>query len=80
MESKVSAMKEEWKGVSFNIKDHGDSGIGILCDLEGIKTKLEDQMVKMQAIRGTQLGNTLETEAKVHTDVIRFRRHKLPLR
>lgn len=50
----LKRMEEEWGHMNFDTKDYRTSGTRILCSIDEIQQLLDDQIVKIQAMRGSR--------------------------
>ena len=46
-------MREDWAPLIFTLVDYKDTGTRILSSLDEVQTLLDDQIVKVQTIRGS---------------------------
>lgn len=62
-------MKYIWDDVAFHHQPAGDAGVPVLFGLDEIQTLLDDQIVKIQTMRGSPLIKPFEADVKVYFDL-----------
>lgn len=62
-------MMEDWDSINFNLIVYRDLGINILFFVDDIQIILDDQIVKIQIMRGSFFIKSFEVEIKVWSDV-----------
>lgn len=58
-------MMEDWDSINFNLIVYRDLGINILFFVDDIQIILDDQIVKIQIMRGSFFIKSFEVEIKV---------------
>lgn len=58
-------MMEDWDSINFNLIVYRDLGINILFFVDDIQIILDDQIVKIQIMRGSFFIKLFEVEIKV---------------
>lgn len=58
-------MMEDWDSINFNLIVYRDLGINILFFVDDIQIILDDQIVKIQIMRGLFFIKSFEVEIKV---------------
>ncbi|KAJ3297193.1 Dynein heavy chain 3, axonemal [Borealophlyctis nickersoniae] len=64
LQKTLSRMKEEWEPLVFNCIEYKDTGTRILSSLEEVQALLDDQIVKVQTMRGSPFVKPIEEEMK----------------
>ncbi|KAJ3049383.1 Dynein heavy chain 7, axonemal [Rhizophlyctis rosea] len=64
LQKTLSKMKEEWEPLVFNCIEYKDTGTRILSSLEEVQALLDDQIVKVQTMRGSPFVKPIEEEVK----------------
>nr|XP_012154186.1 PREDICTED: dynein heavy chain 12, axonemal isoform X1 [Megachile rotundata] len=64
LEELLAKLISEWDGVIFSTVPYKDSGVNILTQLDDIQGLLEEQIVKVQAMRGSAFVKRIEEEVK----------------
>ncbi|NXG19392.1 DYH7 protein, partial [Grallaria varia] len=64
LEKAMHTMMEVWDSVSFNTKVYRDSGIHILSAVDDIQVLLDDQIVKIQTMRGSPFIKPFDKEIR----------------
>jgi dynein heavy chain len=54
-------MKAEWRDLSFEISPYKESGTYVLRGVDEVIALLDDQIVKIQAMRGSPYAKALES-------------------
>jgi dynein heavy chain len=60
----VQKMKDEWERISLTCASYKDSGTKILAAVDDIQAMLDDQIVKVQTMRGSPFIKPIEEEVK----------------
>jgi dynein heavy chain len=60
----------EWDDVVFTTMPFKDSKVNILTQLDDIQSLLEEQIVKVQAMRGSAFVKPITTEVKVFYELL----------
>ncbi|KAI8904079.1 dynein heavy chain and region D6 of dynein motor-domain-containing protein [Gorgonomyces haynaldii] len=60
----LSKMKEDWEPLQFNFLNYKDTGTKILSAMDDVQALLDDQIVKVQTMRGSPFVKPLEEEVK----------------
>ena len=66
-------MREDWAPLIFTLVDYKDTGTRILSSLDEVQTLLDDQIVKVQTMRGSPFVKAIED------DVIVFERNLIQI-
>ena len=61
-------MVEDWQTVNFTMTQYRDSGVSILASVDDILMLLEDQIVRIQTMRGSPFIKPLEKEIREWED------------
>jgi dynein heavy chain len=64
LQKTVQKMKDEWEGVSLTCAAYKDSGTKILSAVDDIQAMLDDQIVKVQTMRGSPFIKPIEEEVR----------------
>ncbi|XP_026673034.1 dynein heavy chain 7, axonemal [Ceratina calcarata] len=64
LEESLMKMRGEWDDVIFTTVLYKDSGVTILTQLDDIQALLEEQIIKVQAMRGSAFVKLIEEEVK----------------
>ncbi|KAJ3206419.1 Dynein heavy chain 7, axonemal [Entophlyctis luteolus] len=64
LQKTLSKMKDEWEPLVFNCIDYKETGTKILSSLEEVQALLDDQIVKVQTMRGSPFVKPIEEEVK----------------
>nr|XP_034175500.1 dynein heavy chain 12, axonemal isoform X3 [Osmia lignaria] len=64
LEELLAKLISEWDDVIFTTVQYKDSGVNILTQLDDIQALLEEQIVKVQAMRGSAFVKRIEEEVK----------------
>ncbi|KAJ3317485.1 Dynein heavy chain 3, axonemal, partial [Blyttiomyces sp. JEL0837] len=62
LQKTLSKMKDEWEPLVFNCIDYKETGTKILSSLEEVQALLDDQIVKVQTMRGSPFVKPIEEE------------------
>ncbi|KNC96829.1 uncharacterized protein SPPG_07663 [Spizellomyces punctatus DAOM BR117] len=64
LQKTLSKMREEWEPLVFNCLEYKETGTRILSSLEEVQALLDDQIVKVQTMRGSPFVKPIEEEVK----------------
>eukprot|EP00842_Homolaphlyctis_polyrhiza_P004869 jgi/Hompol1/5383/HPOL_004407-RA len=64
LQKTLAKMREDWEPLFFNCIDYKDTGTKILSALDDIQALLDDQIVKVQTMRGSPFVKPIENEVK----------------
>jgi dynein heavy chain len=64
LQKTLAKMKEDWDTLVFNCIDYKDTGTKILSALDDVQALLDDQIVKVQTMRGSPFVKPIEQEVK----------------
>ncbi|KAI9331944.1 dynein heavy chain and region D6 of dynein motor-domain-containing protein [Obelidium mucronatum] len=64
LQKTLAKMKDEWEPLIFNCIDYKETGTKILSSLEEVQALLDDQIVKVQTMRGSPFVKPIEEEVK----------------
>ncbi|KAG7205245.1 hypothetical protein KM043_018325 [Ampulex compressa] len=64
LENSLAKMISDWDNMLFSTMPYKDSGVNILTQLDDIQALLEEQIVKVQAMRGSAFVKPIEEEVK----------------
>ncbi|KAG6455707.1 hypothetical protein O3G_MSEX009350 [Manduca sexta] len=62
LEKALLKMKDEWKGIKFEVMPYRDTGVGILTGLDDIQQQLDDHILKSQTMRGSPYVKAFEAD------------------
>ncbi|KAI9354083.1 dynein heavy chain and region D6 of dynein motor-domain-containing protein [Zopfochytrium polystomum] len=65
LQKTLQKMKDEWEPLIFNCIDYKETGTKILSAVEEVQALLDDQIVKVQTMRGSPFVKPIEEEVKV---------------
>jgi dynein heavy chain, axonemal len=65
LQKTLAKMQDEWEPLIFNCIDYKETGTKILSSLEEVQALLDDQIVKVQTMRGSPFVKPIEEEVKV---------------
>ena len=65
LQNALSKMKDDWEPLVFNAIPYKDTGTRILSALDDIQSILDDQIVKVQTMRGSPFVKPIEGEMKI---------------
>lgn len=65
LQKTLSKMKDEWETLSFVFVDYKESGTKILSSVEDTQALLDDQIIKLQTMKGSQFVKPIEEELLV---------------
>jgi dynein heavy chain len=60
-EKNLEKMKSEWRELAFDISPYKESGTYVLRGVDDVITLLDDQIVKIQGMRGSPFAKALES-------------------
>ncbi|TPX59932.1 hypothetical protein PhCBS80983_g02164 [Powellomyces hirtus] len=64
LQKTLTKMREEWEPLMFNCVEYKDTGTRILSSLEEVQALLDDQIVKVQTMRGSPFVKPIEEDVK----------------
>ncbi|XP_076648749.1 dynein heavy chain at 62B [Halictus rubicundus] len=64
LEESLAKMISEWDDIIFTTVPYKDTGVNILAQLDDIQAVLEEQIVKVQAMRGSAFVKQIEEQVK----------------
>ncbi|KAI9093996.1 dynein heavy chain, N-terminal region 2-domain-containing protein, partial [Phlyctochytrium arcticum] len=64
LQKTLSKMRDEWEPLVFNCVDYKETGTKILSSLEEVQALLDDQIVKVQTMRGSPFVKPIEEDVK----------------
>ncbi|KAJ3238670.1 Dynein heavy chain 3, axonemal [Chytriomyces hyalinus] len=64
LQKTLAKMKDEWEPLVFNCIDYKETGTKILSSLEDVQALLDDQIVKVQTMRGSPFVKPIEEDVK----------------
>ncbi|KAI9206289.1 dynein heavy chain and region D6 of dynein motor-domain-containing protein [Polychytrium aggregatum] len=64
LQKTLQKMRDEWEPLVFNCIDYKETGTKILSSLEEVQALLDDQIVKVQTMRGSPFVKPIEEEVK----------------
>ncbi|KAI8622787.1 dynein heavy chain and region D6 of dynein motor-domain-containing protein [Chytriomyces sp. MP71] len=64
LQKTLAKMKDEWEPLVFNCIDYKETGTKILSSLEEVQALLDDQIVKVQTMRGSPFVKPIEEEVR----------------
>lgn len=64
LENLLHKMKSEWDEIHFSTMPYKDSKVNILTHLDDILATLEEQIIKIQAMRGSAFVKPIAEEVK----------------
>ncbi|KAI8825240.1 dynein heavy chain and region D6 of dynein motor-domain-containing protein [Fimicolochytrium jonesii] len=64
LQKTLTKMRDEWEPLVFNCIEYKDTGTRILSSLEEVQALLDDQIVKVQTMRGSPFVKPIEEEVK----------------
>ncbi|KAI8893820.1 dynein heavy chain and region D6 of dynein motor-domain-containing protein [Globomyces pollinis-pini] len=64
LQNTLSKMRDDWEPLVFNPIPYKDTGTRILSALDDVQALLDDQIVKVQTMRGSPFVKPIETEMK----------------
>nr|KAJ3422605.1 Dynein heavy chain 3, axonemal [Polyrhizophydium stewartii] len=64
LQKTLAKMREDWEPLAFNCIEYKDTGTKILSALDDIQALLDDQIVKVQTMRGSPFVKPIENEVK----------------
>jgi len=64
LEKAKKKMVEDWQTVNFTMTNYRDSGVSILASVDDILMLLEDQIVRIQTMRGSPFIKPFEKEIR----------------
>jgi dynein heavy chain len=64
LQKTLAKMKDEWEPLAFTCIDYKDTGTKILSSLEETQALLDDQIVKVQTMRGSPFVKPIEEEVQ----------------
>ncbi|KAJ3098250.1 Dynein heavy chain 3, axonemal [Phlyctochytrium planicorne] len=64
LQKTLQKMRDDWEPLTFTCVDYKDTGTKILSSLEEVQALLDDQIVKVQTMRGSPFVKPIEEEVK----------------
>ena len=64
LQKTLAKMKDDWEPLEFNCINYKDTGTKILSSLDDVQALLDDQLVKVQTMRGSPFVKPIEDEVK----------------
>ncbi|KAJ3188443.1 Dynein heavy chain 3, axonemal [Gaertneriomyces sp. JEL0708] len=64
LQKTLAKMQDEWQPLIFNCIDYKDTGTKILSSLDDVQSLLDDQIVKVQTMRGSPFIKPMEEDVK----------------
>ncbi|KAJ3222668.1 Dynein heavy chain 3, axonemal [Clydaea vesicula] len=64
LQKTIQRMKDEWENLVFSVVDYKESGTKILSSVDELQALLDDQIVKVQTMRGSPFIKPIEGEVK----------------
>jgi dynein heavy chain len=65
LQNTLNKMKDDWAPLIFNVIPYKDTGTKILASLDDVQAILDDQIVKVQTMRGSPFIKPIEDDVKI---------------